>query len=304
MKRFFWAVTLTLQAYHFAIAGADSLRYRNIVFREVKIDSVVYSTPNSKPLYMDVYQPVGDTAMSRPLIILAHGGSFMHGNRRSDCLPAMCRELAQRGFVVASIEYRLTTLPGMATKRNAYGAITRAVADGRNSVRWFINDAAKANAFGIDPRRIFFGGSSAGGILAEQLAYADGVAHCSTALCKAANKYLLASEALPPHAIYGCISLAGAVLDTNMISSGGPDILHIQGDADHVVPFAYKRPINGLAPFRLAGLGACRPRYLSQQLDFTEYVFIKGGHTPWDTDSKALKIVMQQVVAFLNKEVK
>ena len=304
MKGFFGVITLSLLVYHFAIAGAGKPRYKDIVFKEVKIDSVVYSTQNGPPLYMDVYQPAGDTARRRPLIILAHGGSFMHGNRRSDCIPAMCRELAQRGFVVASIEYRLTTLPGMATKRNAYGAITRAVADGRNSVRWFINDAAKGNAYGIDPGRIFFGGSSAGGILAEQLAYADGVAHCSTALCKAANKYLPAAEALPPHAIYGCISLAGAVLDTNLISTGGPAILHIQGDADHVVPFAYKRPIHGLAPFRLAGLGACRQRYRSQQLDFTEYVFIKGGHTPWDTDSKALHVVMEQVVTFLNKELK
>ena len=286
------------------MASVDTLRYRDIVFSRVKIDSVVYSTLNGSPLYMDIYQPLGDTARRRPLIILAHGGSFMHGNRKSDCLPAMCRDLAQRGFVVASIEYRLTNLLGMASKHNAYASIIKAVSDGRNSVRWFINDAAHGNTFGINPDNIFFGGSSAGAILAEHLAYLDGVSKCSPALGKAAKTCLADTDALPPNAIRGCISLAGAVLDTNLICTGGPALLHIQGDADHVVPFLYKRPINGLAPFRLAGLGACRGRYQSQHLHFTEYVFVNGGHTPWDRDPAALKIVVEQIVGFVGREIK
>jgi hypothetical protein len=118
------------------------------------------------------------------------------------------------------------------------------------------------------------------------------------------NKYLPDTGALPPHSIYGVISLAGAVIDTNLIGPGQPSLLHIQGDADHVVPFAYKRPISGLAPFKLAGLGASRPRYVSQRLDFAEYVFRNGGHTPWDNDPKALAIVIEQMVAFLNREMK
>ena len=304
MKRILCALTLHLLVYHIATAGADTLRYRDIIFKQVKIDSLVYSTPNGTPLYMDVYQPAGDTVRRRPLIILAHGGSFMHGNRRSDCLPAMCRDLALRGYVVASIEYRLTNLLGMATKHNAYNSIIQVVSDGRNCVRWFINNAAHGNTFGINPDNIFFGGSSAGAILAEHLAYLDGVAKCSPALCNACKTCLADTDALPPHAIRGCISLAGAVLDTNLICTGGPALLHIQGDADHVVPFLYKRPISGLAPFRLAGLGACRNRYQSQQLHFTEYVFIKGGHTPWDRNPTALKIVVDQIVGFVGREMK
>jgi len=304
MKKLFCAVITCWLFYQNTIAGAGSLRYKDVVFSQVSVDSVIYSTQNGKPLYMDVYQPAGDTARQRPLIILAHGGSFIHGNRRSDCIPAMCRELAGRGFVVASIDYRLTSLPGMANKRSAFAAIIKSVADGRNSVRWFINDAAHGNTFGINPAQIFFGGSSAGGILAEQLAYIGGVGKCSPVLCKSAGKYLADSSALPPHAILACLSLAGAVLDTNLINAGGPAILHIQGDADHVVPFGYQRPVHKLAPFRLAGLGACRPRYKTQHIDFSEYVFINGGHTPWDYDKSAFKIVVEQIVAFANKQMK
>jgi len=253
---------------------------------------------------MDVYQPVGDTASLRPLVILAHGGSFIHGTRHSERIPVICRELAMRGFVAVSIDYRLTNMLGLASRHSAYSKIIKAVADGRNSIRWFIRDAVKGNTYRIDTRRIFFGGSSAGAILAEQLAFIDSAGGCPPLLRKVVNKYLPDSAALPAHTLRGAISLAGAVLDTGLIHTGQPPILHIQGDADNIVPYGYKRPVNGIAPFLLAGLGASRPRYVSQRLDFSEYVFKNGGHTPWDHDREALKIVLAQMIVFLNREMK
>ena len=278
------------------------LRYRDIVFRQLKTDSVVYITHGRKRFLMDVYQPVGDTAQMRPLVIMAHGGSFMHGNRRAERMCVFARELAMRGFVVASIDYRLTDLIGVASRHNAYRTIMKAVADGRSSVRWFIDDAARGNTYHIDTHRIFFGGNSAGAILAEQLAYIDSAGECSPALCRMVNKFLPDSGALPPHAIRGVISLAGAMLDTSLIGPHEPPLLHIQGDADHIVPYWSAHPIGGLAPFRLTGLGSSKPRYISQRLDFSEYVFSGAGHTPWDRDSKKLKIVIEQMIDFLNRE--
>ena len=282
----------------------DAVRYRDIVFRQLKIDTVVYTSHGHKHQLMDVYQPVGDTARLRPLVILAHGGAFLYGNRHAEKMPVFCRELAMRGYVVASIDYRLTTLAGMISKRSSYRQIIKAVADGRSSVRWFITDAAAGNQYRIDKHKIFFGGTSAGAILAEQLAYIDSAGECTDPLCKVVNKYLPDSGALPPHAIRGVISLAGAMLDTNLIGPGQPPLLHIQGDADDVVPYGYKRAVNGLALFKLAGLGASRPRYISQRLDFSEYVLSGAGHTPWNHDSKALKIVIEQMIDFLDREMK
>ena len=279
-------------------------RYRDIVFRQLKIDTVVYTTHRHKQLLMDVYQPQGDTARLRPLVILAHGGSFMHGNRRSERMCIFARELAMRGFVVASIDYRLTDLIGVASRHNAYRTIIKAVADGRSSVQWFITDAARSNTYRIDTRRIFFGGNSAGAILAEQLAYIDSAGECSAPLCRMVNKFLPDSGALPPHAIRGVISLAGAVLDTGLIGTSEPPLLHIQGEADHIVPYGSAHPMGGLAPFRLIGLGASRPRYISQRLDFSEYVISNAGHTPWDHDSRVLKTVIEQMIDFLNREMK
>jgi para-nitrobenzyl esterase len=284
--------------------AGEGVRYRDVVFNSINTDSVVYSRPDGKPLYMDVYQPAGDTAMLRPLIILAHGGSFMHGNRRSDCIPALCKQLASRGFVVASIDYRLTGLLGMANKRSAYAHMLKAVADGRNSVRWFINDAARHNTYRINAQKIFFGGSSAGGILAQQLAYITRAGQGNKLLGKMAARFLSDTGALPLHAICGCISLAGAVLDTSLIVSGAPPTLHIQGDADYVVPFGCARPVHGLAPFKLWGLGGSRARYKSQGIDLSEYVFTSLGHTPWDYDNKAFNTMLLQVVAFTNRLLK
>ena len=283
------------------VTGTGAQRFKDVVFKQVTIDSITYCTAGGKPLLMDIYQPLGDTALLRPLVILAHGGSFMHGDRHSDRLPAMCRELAQRGYVAVSIDYRLTNLAAMAARPSAYRAIIRSVADGRASVAWFLREIDNDNTYRIDKNKIFFGGSSAGAILAEQLGFIDSAAECKPVLAKAVRKFLPDSSALPLRAIRGIISLAGAVLDTIIISVGQPALLHIHGDADHIVPYGYKRAVDGLAPFRMAGLAGSRPRYISQHLNFTEYVFKNAGHTTWDQSDADFEIVMQQVIAFLLK---
>jgi len=49
------------------------------VFSDVDVSTVTYSEVNN--LQLDIYQPVGDTENNRPLIILAHVGSFIAGVR-------------------------------------------------------------------------------------------------------------------------------------------------------------------------------------------------------------------------------
>src|SRR6185436_13435368 len=57
-------------------------RFEQTIFPTYTVDSVRYSTVVNQD--MDVYQPVGDTSNSRPLVILAHGGSFIGGDRKAD----------------------------------------------------------------------------------------------------------------------------------------------------------------------------------------------------------------------------
>ena len=63
--------------------GCNGLRYKNEVFDIVKVTTRIYGhnvsvIPNqdSINLFMDIYEPIGDDAPSRPAIVLAFGGAY------------------------------------------------------------------------------------------------------------------------------------------------------------------------------------------------------------------------------------
>jgi hypothetical protein len=119
-------------------------------------------------LYMDVFQPCETSATPRPMVIFIHGGGFSAGNK-SDFWRS-CRDFAERGYVAATISYRLSisilTLNRDALIRAGY----RAMQDARCAVRY-----AKAHAqeLNIDTTNIFLLGYSAGAVTALNLVYAN-----------------------------------------------------------------------------------------------------------------------------------
>lgn len=118
---------------------------------------VTYSTiPGYRPLILDLYRPV-ERSTALPLIIYVHGGGWMNGHTRqsgafSD-FTAVLADLSARGYVVASLEYRLS-------KEAPFPA---AIDDVRTAMRFLKGNAAR---YGIDPRRVAIWGGSAGGQLA------------------------------------------------------------------------------------------------------------------------------------------
>ena len=62
-------------------------RYLDEIFTGVDVSTVTYSEVNN--LQLDIYQPVGDTEGNRPLIILAHGGSFIAGVRTNPSMVSL-----------------------------------------------------------------------------------------------------------------------------------------------------------------------------------------------------------------------
>lgn len=109
---------------------------------------------------MDIVRPKQAASEPRPAIILVHGGGFRAGNRQS-YLAAAAR-LAERGYVAATVSYRLAP-------RNQFPA---AVHDVKAAVRFL---RAKASQYGIDPERIGAMGGSAGGHLVLFLGLTGGV---------------------------------------------------------------------------------------------------------------------------------
>ena len=85
-------------------------RYETAIF-----NSVTKTTVNYSDIYidnehtMDIYTPDGDTVTNRPVIIYMHGGSFYAGDKSSiDCFD-FCEAMAKRGYVTASLNYRLAS---------------------------------------------------------------------------------------------------------------------------------------------------------------------------------------------------
>ena len=124
---------------------------------------VVFSTiPGYRPLHLDLYRASADAAR-RPLVVFVHGGGWWTANPRAASafldFPALLASLAQRGYVVASIEYRLS----------GEAPFPAQLLDLQEAVRFLRANAAR---FGIDPAKVVLWGMSAG----AQLAALDAVA--------------------------------------------------------------------------------------------------------------------------------
>lgn len=158
--------------------GCDGNRYINDVFTAVQKTTVNYAPTvghlnNSFTLAMDVYEPEDDNLSIRPVVVLAHGGSFVFGNK-SDMQP-YCELLARKGYVAVSIQYRLFPflLLGFPDSLAIFDTAVKSVGDMRAAVRYLREDAATANLFRVDSTNIFIGGYSAGAVTALHSAFLD-----------------------------------------------------------------------------------------------------------------------------------
>ena len=177
MKRILlcWAVCVAITT------NAQELRYFHEVFDSVRVirdipygENYVYDATEGEAglttevQTLDIYlPPTADTIGNRPLIIWAHGGSFLNGSKEDADIVHFCESFTRRGFVCASINYRLGYEQPIDSV-NAFRAVYRALQDGRAAVRFM---RFTASDYGIDPDRIYFGGTSAGALIALNIVY-------------------------------------------------------------------------------------------------------------------------------------
>jgi dienelactone hydrolase len=172
------AVTLvagvTLSGCFLPPEGAAPLRYRDdLPGKTVSVTSgIVYSTVQdgtANPLALDVYRPTPDTVTKRPLVLLVHGGGFRSGNKLNSVMVQLANAYARRGFVAASIDYRLLGQPGAGCDNPGGNfdacrtAVLAAQHDAQAAIRYL---RANATTYGIDPGRVAIQGGSAGGATA------------------------------------------------------------------------------------------------------------------------------------------
>ena len=111
----------------------------------------------NQSLTMDIYQPTGDVETARPLIVWAHGGSFIGGTSADADVATLSQAFAKKGYVCASINYRLGLTPFDSV--GAVKAVLRAVQDMKASIRFFYKDKLTTDTYKIDTNNIFIGGS-------------------------------------------------------------------------------------------------------------------------------------------------
>jgi acetyl esterase/lipase len=213
------------------IPGQGPLRYRDEIFTgttktaDVTYGSAVDQNGQTLALKLDVYRPTGDRVTRRPLIVWVHGGSFRSGTKASPELVDEATSFAKKGYVTASIDYRLspTGCGGSAPVAQCVDAINDAREDAQAAVRFF---RARAGPYGVDPTRIAIGGSSAGAITALNVAYQPDHPGSS-------------GNPGQSSAVGGAVSLSGAVIFTGEVGPGDAPALLFHGTEDALVPYAW-----------------------------------------------------------------
>ena len=266
IKRLFHALLFLLSLN----SGAQSLRYSNIVFDKTdtlkniefatapwlnnKVNLLAEynihegeTTTETRPLLMDIFTPEKDTVTKRPAIIFMHSGGFLLGTRHNDDMVALCDSFARRGYVTATIDYRLgmgatisrflgIIIGAKVDNANGYRAFYRAMQDARAAVRFLKHNHEN---FGIDSSKIFLFGSSAGAILGIQNLYLDKNQEIDSAAYKTpslGSPDTIGIQGFGGKA-NGVVALWGSIQMPELIENETTPLFLAHGTDDDVVPF-------------------------------------------------------------------
>jgi acetyl esterase/lipase len=219
-------------------------------------ESLDYAAPAGAPLRLDLYRAPA-AGRPAPCVITIHGGAWQSGARGD--YPGLNNYLAARGYVVAAIDYRLSSQ-----------APFPAAADDTRAALAYLK--AHAPDLGIDPTRFALLGRSAGGQLALLTAYTPpdpairgvisvyGPADLVYGYRRPANPAVIDSRAVLDAYLGaspgGAPAAYHAASPINFIGPTTPPTLLVHGRRDDLVAFAQSARLDA----RLAAAG--RPHLL------------------------------------------
>lgn len=237
---------------------------------------LVYEVIQGRKLPLDLYRPKSTNPTA--LVIWIHGGGWKSGSKAGGG-PAVF-QLLQRGYAVASVEYRLS----------GEAVFPAAIEDCKASVSFLRLNADKYN---LDPKRFGVWGSSAGGHLVSLLGTTIDVDQFDThpvtrkasssvqAVCNwfGPSDFLRMND-FPSRINHDAADspesrFIGAAIQKNpekvqranpahYASAGDPPFLHLHGDKDQLVPFNQSEILH--AALKSAGV------------ETTLYKVVGGGH--------------------------
>lgn len=212
-----------------------------------------YAVVDGDTLRMDIYHPVCRTQAPAPAVIFAFGGGFMSGTRDNNEYLQYFQFLNDNGIAVISVDYRtsllkhfdenIDSLPERFATALVY-AINDAVSDFYRATTYVLENASE---LGVDDKKLFASGSSAGAITALQAEYWR------------ANGYNM-GVALPQDFNYaGIVAFAGAVFcNDDLVWKSKPcPMMLFHGDADKNVPYSV---------LSAGGMSLCGSQYIAKTL--------------------------------------
>ena len=270
-------------------------RYAEPVFEEVNVESdipfsSVIEEGETSPitLYLDFYEPQGDTLSARPLVITVFGGAFVAGGRDYVDMVEYCTRLAQHGYAAASIDYRLLSiwnLDATSLVRDAY----MAAQDVSSAIRFF---KCHCEEYRIDPEQVFLLGNSAGSIAILCEMFMD-ESERPTETYESPDLGSMHSSGYEEYAgftpaVAGAVPHWGGVLGLDVISTEEyVPLCMIHGTDDTTVPYdsgyCYNGLLPGVMPF-MYGSHAMVSRL--DELGVTDYEF-----HPFEGDGHAFYLV-------------
>jgi len=136
-------------------SGGDAVQFDDATVQK----DIAYCTPEGNAQKLDIVQPPAAPSAPRPLAVYFHGGSWTTGSKQgfNRWFTDVAENLLGRGFVVATVDYRLA-------KDDPW---TAQVEDARCAIRFLRTHAAD---WSIDAARIAVWGDSTGAWLADMIA--------------------------------------------------------------------------------------------------------------------------------------
>jgi para-nitrobenzyl esterase len=273
-------------------------RFREAVFNEVSLTLDVQYGSNinyqrqSQDLFLDIYEPTDDNATLRPLIIFAHGGSFIDGVKTDTDVVTFCNYYAQQGYVTVAMQYRL----GWEVYNETGGkrAVFRALQDGKAVVRFLKENHA---TYKIDTNNIIFAGTSAGGFIGVHMAFLNEPSEIPSEIDT--TEYSLTNPLgldglrgktndLYQHSdnVKAVMNLCGAIGDTSwMTPQDEIPLLSVHGTEDGTVPYSSDViQVEGVPIIPVSGSLDIHRR--ARNLGFNEefYTFCGAGHVPYNEE--------------------
>lgn len=251
---------------HAQSPNCDGQRYIEPIFDnlietfDVKYGENISVTGQPVELFVDIFEPDEADVNARPLVLLLHGGAFVTGDKSS--MHDICRDFASRGYVAATMSYRLFDGPivPLPDSLALIEVVVQSVEDAFGAMRYFINDAQTEDLYGINPDMIFIGGVSAGGITSIHTAYMDDNDDVPDFMSQhidpdlglpgASNEF---TDITP--VVQGVLNYSGAIYNVSWMDENDEPIFSVHDDQDNVVPYGvgFATPFFGIPIVSLQG---------------------------------------------------